>query len=161
MVMARQQEVPMRVPTRRRTEILIGMFLLACAGVSASMGQFTSTWREPTARANFEGRRVAAFFVSANANVRREVEMVMARELTTQGARGVPGYELLTLEAVRDTQKALAILNDANIDGVVLTRVVGLKESTSPRSIPPPDTTPQYASLAGYWELAWSAPTAE
>ena len=147
----------MPLPVSRQTAMFIGALALAGIAVWASPAQFASTWREPSARADFEGKKIAAFFLSSNQDMRQAAENAMARELTSAGARGLRGYELLTTEVAKDVEKALDALRNAGVEGVILTRI--LEPTVQPPTVLTPDTTPGYASLSAYWGSAWAAVT--
>jgi hypothetical protein len=124
--------------------------LAGCASTS-----FVSTWKEPIdGPFNFRGKRVAAVVVSADESVRRPAEDALAREISKRGAQGTPSYTLVKGEPPEDEASARKLLQDANIEGAVLMRVVSSDKETS-YSPGGWYGAPYYGSFYGYWGYGW------
>jgi hypothetical protein len=117
----------------------------ACASTT-----FNSTWKAPGAGPlNFKGKKVAALIVSKEEGVRYGAEDALAREITAQGAVGLPAYSLIPKELTQDKEKA-------GVAGVVAMRVVGKDQQLSSS----PSTYyggPYYATFwgGGYHGYGW------
>ena len=103
--------------------VLVGSALVVTACAST---QYNSTWKAPgAAPLSFKGRKVAALVISKEEDARYEAESALAREITARGAIGIPAFNLIPKEIVRDKEKAKEFLEKANVAGVVAMRVVG------------------------------------
>jgi hypothetical protein len=137
---------------RCRRELSIA---LAIAGLAAcSTTDFTSTWKDPSARpGELQGKKVAAFLLTSNEALRRSGEDALAQELTKRGLVAMPGYQLAPGADQSEplSKEALsAQLKQANFDGAVIMRVVDrrLESRYTPGSAP-------YGSMYGYWDYGW------
>jgi hypothetical protein len=124
----------------------------ACAATT-----FNSTWKAPGAGPlNFKGKKVAALIVSKEEGVRYGAEDALAREITAQGAVGLPAYSLIPKELTQDKEKAKAFLEKASVAGVVAMRVVGKDQqlSSSPATY---YGGPYYATFwgGGFYGYGW------
>jgi hypothetical protein len=134
--------------------------LLAIAALSAAAcatTTFQSSWRAPgSGPLNFKGKKVAALIVSKEEGVRYGAEDALAREITKQGAVGVPAYGQIPKELTQDKEKAKAFLEKAGVAGVVVMRVVGKDQeiSSTPANY---YAMPYYATFwgAGYYGYGW------
>jgi hypothetical protein len=125
---------------------------LALMGACAST-EFKSTWKDPAAsRVQLQGKRVATFAVTRDEAMRRAAEDAMAREIAKRGVIGVPGYSLPGGDQTRDKDQLRKQLRDANIDGVVVMRVVDRRQEVN--YVP---GGPGYGSFYGYWDYGWSS----
>ncbi len=135
--------------------------ILALSAVAAGLAgcastSFVSTWKEPIdGPFNFRGKRVAAVVVSASESVRRPAEDALAREISKRGAQGTPSYTIVKGEPPKDEAAARKLLQDADIEGAVLMRVVSSEKETSHS----PGTgwygAPYYGSFYRYWGYGW------
>lgn len=128
---------------------------LATAGCASAA--FVSTRAEPIVRpVNFRGKRVAAIVVSADENLRHTVEDALAREISKRGAQGTPSYRTVKGEPPEGEAAARKILEEADIEGAVLMRVVSSVEEN--RDSPGSDRYrgPRYRSFYRYWEWSWA-----
>ena len=117
---------------------------------------FHSTFKAPEATPlNFKGKKVAALIVSKEEGVRYGAEDALAREITAMGAVGLPAYNLIPKELVRDRDKAKEFLEKAGVAGVVAMRVVGKEQEVSSSAY---WGSPYYGSFwgAGYYSWGWS-----
>jgi hypothetical protein len=141
---------------RALVPFLCALSLGGCASTS-----FVSTWKEPVdGPFNFRGKRVAAIVVSADESVRRPAEDALAREISKRGAQGTPSYTILRgvpAEPPTDEAAARKILQDADIEGAVLMRVVSSDKETSysPGTAAAWYGGPHYRSFYGYWGWGW------
>jgi hypothetical protein len=115
---------------------------IACATTG-----FVSTWKAPDAQPlKPEGSKVAAVVMHENEAARRAAEDALAREISAQGAEGVPSYTLIPSSAVKNEEAAKAAFEKAGIAGVVVMRPVGTQQQIS-------STTTMYGGpyYAGFW----------
>jgi hypothetical protein len=128
-----------------RAGLLGATALLAVACASTT---FNSSWKAPGATPlNFKGKKVAALVISKEEGVRYGAEDALAREITAQGAVGMPAYGLIPRELTQDKEKAKAFLEKAGVAGVVAMRVVGKDQEISSS----PATYWGGASYATFW----------
>lgn len=126
-------------------------FLITLGSLACSTTEFKSTWRDPTARpVTLHGQRVAAFVVAPNESMRRSGEDILARELSSRGVQGVPGYQLTGGEPVRDSEVLRRKLEEAKVEGTVIMRVVDRRQEVN--YVP---GGPYYGSVYGYWDYGW------
>ena len=133
--------------------------LLSAAAVAAGCGggtAFRSTWVAPDAKpGSFQGKKVAAVYITTDEGLRRGVETTLAAELTKLGAIGVPAYSIIPVEENKDQAKVKARLAQAGAVGIVTMRLVGRDQemtSSSGGYYAPPS----YASAwSGYWGYGW------
>ena len=96
----------------------------------ASTG-FTSTWRNPEAvPLEAKGARVAALVMTKNEATRRAAEDALAREITAQGAQGVPMYSIADT-AGTDEAQTRAALEKQGFAAVVTMRPVGSQQQVT------------------------------
>jgi len=129
---------PSSILARTRLTVL-GLVIASCSSNTASIEQ---SWRAPEARRG-ELRNVVTVFVSRDGALRRNAEDKLAQRLARSGVRAAPAYRVLTTEELQDRPRAIARLRAANVDGVVVMRVVGKEQPTG--------------SLDVYSDLAWTA----
>jgi hypothetical protein len=128
------------------------LFAVACA-----MTTFNASWKAPGAGSlNFKGKKVAALVVSKEEGIRYGAEEALAREITAQGAVGLPAYGLIPKELTQDRDKAKEFLEKAGVVGVVAMRVVGKDKEvvSSPSAY---WGRPYYGSFwgGGYYGWGW------
>ncbi len=140
---------------RPRKAGLVAVVVLSAVACAATT--FNSTWKAPDARPlNFKGKKVAAMIVSKEEGVRYGAEDALAREITAQGAVGLPAYSLIPKELTQDKEKAKAFLEKAGVAGAVVMRVVGKDQQL--RSSPATYWGgPYYATFwgGGYYGWGW------
>ncbi|HEY7575215.1 MAG TPA: hypothetical protein VIB08_08640 [Thermoanaerobaculia bacterium] len=126
--------------------------LLACSSTT-----FDSTWRAPESRPlQLAGKKVVAIFVNKNMAMRRAAEDTMAREISSHGAQGVPGYSILPDDMIRDHEKVKVKLEGMGFAGVVVMRVAG--KETQVNYVPGTYYgSPYYRTWGGYWGYGWGA----
>jgi hypothetical protein len=136
------------------------LLLAICLAATAIAGtKYTSKWTAPgAAPLSFKGRKVAALIISKEEDARYEAESALAREITARGAVGIPAYNLIPKEIVRDKEKAKEFLEKANVAGVVAMRVVGQHEEVT-GSVGGYYAGPNYATFwgTGYYGWGWGA----
>ena len=142
----------------RSTKAGLAAVAALCAAACATT-TFQSSWRAPgSTPLNFKGKKVAALIVSKEEGVRYGAEDALAREITKQGAIGVPAYGQIPKELTQDKEKAKEFLDKAGVVGVVVMRVLGKDQeiSSSPASY---YAMPYYSSFwgGGYYGYGWGA----
>lgn len=139
-----------------RTALALSLFtLVGCASTT-----FTSTWKAPDAQpvGPLTGKKVIAFVLIRNAPAsRREAEDVLARQISLNGAEGVPGYTLVDESQAGNEAQARAAVEKSGAVGVVVMRPLALDASTTSA---PPYTgqlyRPYWGGYYGYgWDGAW------
>jgi hypothetical protein len=137
---------------------LVLAYIVLLALPAAVSGQtFTATWKNPAAGAStYAGKRVVGLIVSEDMALRQSTEEELARQLTARGVRGVPAYQAIPKEAIRDTDKAKAWFERTKTDGVVIMRLVDLTKETRP-TVVAWESNAYYGSLWGYYPYAWGA----
>ena len=137
-------KVLQRIDSRTVLGIVGAIAIGACATSSTTL---TSSWKNPEAKpADFQGRKVAAVYISPNESSRRAAEDKLAAEITRRGAVGVPVYTLLSTEELKNTDASKAKLTAAGITGVICMRVSDQKQEVT--------VTPGYWS-GGYYGGGW------
>jgi len=140
---------------RLRVVGLAAAAALGCAGCAST--PFVSSWRAPDAEPlQIEGARVAAVAMIDQVASRRAAEDAIARELTAQGAIGVPMYMIYTDQDPTDEPAARAALEREGYTGLVVFRPVGTEQEIV--------ATPAYFGPAysmywgGYYGYGWGMP---
>ncbi len=132
---------------------VLGAAVLALSACSSTT--FTSTWKAPgLATINPAGKTVAAVFVTRDEGKRRAAEDAMARDLTERGAHGVPAYTILPENVRADADKARALLREAGVNSVVISRVVGKDKELN---YTPGASPAYYGGFGPYWGHGWGA----
>jgi hypothetical protein len=137
-----------------------GVLLIAgCATTS-----FNSTWKAPDAQpvGSLTGQTVVAMVAAKNPSVRRAAEDALAQHITSNGAKGVPGYTLVDDSAVNDEARARAAIEKAGAAGVVVMRPVGSDKEIvgTPSMYAGPMYGPYWGGYYGYgWGGAWGGGT--
>ena len=131
-------------------------FFLTVSALIASTN-FLTTWKNPKAGLlDLDGRRFAAFVVTADETMRLGPEETLAAEMRRRGFDCVAGYTVLPGELARDEEKAKTFLENAGITGAIMLRV--LRNETEVRYTPATAyySTGYYPSFWGYWNYGWS-----
>src|SRR3954470_13723341 len=98
--------------------------LVAIAGPAGADTTLRSTWAADGPPRTFRGKKVVTLFVSPDEQERRGVEGLLADELTSRGAQGVPAVSLIPTEEIRDETKVRPRLAAAGVAGAVVFRLV-------------------------------------
>ncbi len=134
--------------------LVLGAAILALGACSSTT--FTSTWKAPDVPAlNPVGKTVAAVFVTRDEGKRRAAEDAMARDLTERGAHGVAAYTILPENVRADADKARALLKDAGVNAVVISRLVS--KDTQINYTPGTAFPTYYGGFGPYWGHGWGA----
>lgn len=137
--------------------IAITCAALAAWPVAGAEPTFTATWKNPAAgNVTYAGKRVVGLIVSDDMALRQSAEEALARELTAKGVRGVPAYQMIPKEEVRDKDRAKAWFERTTTAGVVIMRLVDVNKETRP-SVVAWQSAPYYGSLWGYYPYVWGA----
>lgn len=134
--------------------LVLAAAVLALGACSSTT--FTSTWKSPdVTTVNPVGKTVAAVFVTRDEGKRRAAEDAMARDLTERGAHGVAAYTILPENVRNDADKARALLKDAGVNAVVISRLVG--KDTQINYTPGTSFPTYYGGFGPYWGHGWGA----
>lgn len=141
--------------------IAIGSFLLLAACASSP---FVSSWRAPDAQPlHLAGSKVAAIVMTNLPASRRDAEDILAREITSVGAIGIPLYTVLP-NLDPDNELALRqALEKAGFAGAVVMRPVGseTKITTTPSMYGGPRYSGFWGGYYGYGSAAAWGPDIE
>jgi hypothetical protein len=134
---------------------LAAVVLAVAAFVGCATTGFSSTWRNPEAQPlRVEGSKVAALVMAKNEATRRASEDALAREITAQGAQGVPMY---SIAPVTDEAKTRAALEQQGFAAVVVMRPVGSQQRVT--ATPTMYAGPAYGGFwGGYYGYGWGSP---
>ena len=134
------------------TALALALFtLVGCATTT-----FTSTWKAPDAQpvGPLTGKKVIAFVLIRKAPAsRREAEDALARQISLNGAEGVPGYTLVDESQVGNEAQARAAVEKSGAVGVVVMRPLALDAST--KSIPAYTGATYGPYWGGYYGYGW------
>ena len=138
--------------TRRRSVAAWAPIVAVLVGaLGCATTEFKSTWRDPTAQPiTLRGQKVAAFMMSSNESTRRAGEDILAREISSRGVQGIPGYQLTGGQPPRDSELLRRQLEQAGIEGTVIMRVVDRRQEVN--YVP---GGPYYGTMYGYWDYGW------
>ncbi len=115
--------------------------------------ELVNSWRDPGFTDSLTSLVVVG--VSKQASVRRVFEDEFATQLRSQGVRAVPSYTLVAEDGPIDESRLRAAVESANADGVIITRLVSIKDRTTVTTaapMGPPIAAPYYY---GYYSGAW------
>ncbi len=139
----------------RRAFLLLALLLALPAGALAQT--FTATWKNPAAsNVVYAGKKIVGLIVSNDMPLRQSTEEALARELTARGVKGVPAYQMIPKEEVRDKDRAKAWFERTDTSAVVIMRLVDISKETRP-TVVAWESAPYYGSLWGYYPYAWGA----
>jgi hypothetical protein len=141
-----------------RSVICLACLALVAALPSTAASQtFTATWKNPAAgNISYAGRKIVGLIVSDDMPLRQSTEEALARELTARGVKGIPAYQMIPKEEVRDKDRAKAWFERTETAGVVIMRLVDMNKQTRP-TVVAWESAPYYGSLWGYYPYAWGA----
>lgn len=131
--------------------------LLAVAALSAcATTSYNSSWRAPDAQpvGPMTGETVVAMVMAKNPSSRRAAEDALAREISSQGAKGVAGYTIVDDAIVSDEAKARAAIEKSGAVGIVVMRPVSSDKEIV--STPTMYAGPMYGPYwGGYYGYGW------
>ena len=131
--------------------------LVATAATAGAGPAFVHTWVAPDAQpGTLQGKKVMAVFVSEEEALRRNVEDVLARELTKRGAQGTPAYSIVSRSDIRDTEKTKAKLAQSGAAGIVAMWIVGREQAASGSVADNYGRGTSGVMSSGDWTFAWS-----
>ena len=134
--------------------LFVVLFVLPGAGAGPT---FTATWKNPKAEiVGYAGKKVVGLIVSDDMALRQSTEEALGRALTARGVRGVPAYQMIPKEEVRDKDRAKAWFERTDTAGVVIMRLVDISKETRP-TVVAWQSQSYYGSLWGYYPYAWGA----
>lgn len=130
---------------RPATLFAAAIILGACASGPKPVGE----WREP----GFSGKvsNVLVIGVTSRSTRRRVFEDLFVRALAGHNVIATPSYELITSTQELSREAVLAAIEGRNIDGIIVTRMVGVKEEQVYKA--PPDYD-YYREFHGYYDHA-------
>jgi hypothetical protein len=110
--------------------------------------ELVNSWRDPAY--NQTVTSLVVMGVSKQASVRRVFEDEFAAQLRSRGIRAIPSYTLINEDGPLGEERLRATIESANTDGVIITRLVRVKDVT--RTTTGSTTAPYYY---GYYSRAW------
>lgn len=130
----------------RALVISVSVILLAACASAKPVGE----WRDES----FSGKlnNILVIGVTSQTTRRRGWENRFVEELAARGVNGVPSYTLLesSLELTRDIVERA--IEDQGLDGVLVTRLVGIREKETYRL---PANYDDDRGYIGYYDHAW------
>ena len=141
---------------QRIRTLIVAAAMLALSASCAS--PFVSTWKAPDALPlTVQGSKVAAVVMMQNEAARRAAEDVLAREISTRGANGVPMYQIFPDDRPANEAAARAALQKEGMDAVIVMRPVAVDKEI--------ESTPVTYSggyrgsyWGGYYGHGWASP---
>jgi hypothetical protein len=139
---------------------LVGLLQLCCAAAGCASAGFVSSSRNPDAQPlDLANAKVAAVVIMEDQSRRRSAENALAREISAQGAIGVPMYSIYTDSTPSNEAAARAALEAAQVEGVVAMRPVSV--DIDAEVTPVTYSEPMYREYWGsYYGTAWATPYA-
>ncbi len=142
----------------RISRVVAVALLVLGLGLGCASTHFVSTWTDPSLEGpvSLTGKRVAVFLLADEESTRRSVEDILAGEVTSHGAQGIPGFSLMSSEEAMDQEWAKQRLSAEGIEGAVIMRVIGRETET--RYVPGSTyyAPAHYSSMWGYWGPSWN-----
>jgi hypothetical protein len=141
----------------RGTRIIAVQLALVLAAGCAATG-FVSSSKSPTAQTlNLFDAKVAAVVIMDDQTSRRSAENVLAREISAQGAVGVPMYSIYAGSTPKDEPAVRAALERAQVKGLVVMRPVSIELDAIVTPVKSSEST--YREYWGsYYSTAWGTP---
>jgi hypothetical protein len=142
----------------RVSRIVAVALLVLGLGLGCASTHFVSTWTDPSLDGpiSLAGKKVATFLLSDEESTRRMVEEIMAGEVTSHGAEGIPGFSLMSSEEAMDQDWVKERLSAEGIEGAVIMRVTGRETETRYVAGSTYYAPAHYSSMWGYWGPSWS-----
>jgi hypothetical protein len=133
--------------------LIAGVTLLSACSTSS---EITATWQNPEASVtNFD--KVLVLGMSENLQARTAVETAMANRLQARGVNVVRAVDAFSPQVIKDAaedkQRALALLRENDIDGLLIVRLLDSKEE---EYWVPGSTYYQPMPYYGGWYPYWS-----
>jgi hypothetical protein len=142
----------MKLPTIAR--LVLATLALAALASCAGGTRLTSSWADPTAPSH-QFHKVAVLGLTPKSASRRMYEDDFVAELKTRGLSAVPSYTF-GFEGQIDKDAAAAKLQEAGVDGVIVTRLID-KETVQTYYPPTYSTMGVPPSYYGGWYGYYSA----
>jgi hypothetical protein len=116
---------------------LLGAASLALLLAGCATTTFTSIWKAPDAKPLQlqAGDKVVAMVVAESISLRRSGEANLADELDKRGLKGVPAYNLLSDDDIKDEAKAKAAIEASGAVAAIVLRPKGQEQKVT--STPP------------------------
>ena len=132
--------------TRNHPALALSLLLGACAPNT----EVVNSWKEPTMQPQ-KFKKVLAVFISKDVGMRRAAEDELAKKL----GNGVAAYTVIPDEALRDQDRARAMVLAQNFDGAVVMRPVAVDQETTYVPGSSYVVPSAYGSMWGYWGTGW------
>jgi hypothetical protein len=125
---------------------------------------FNTTWVEPNAQPITvqPGDKVLAMVISSNQATRRGAETALARELSNNGAEGIPAFQVIPDDAIQDQEKARPYIEKSGAQYAVIMRATGKDKevSSTPTMAYGPGWGGYGGFYGGFYGYGWGAPYA-
>jgi hypothetical protein len=138
---------------------LSATFVLAVvlAAIPAAKPTFTSTWKSPNAQSiALAGQKVVGLVISDDMDLRMSTEEALARHMTDKGVEGIAAFRLIPREEIRDPERVKAWFQKAGAAGVVIMRLVDLRNESAPSPFVWQSGAP-HNSLWNYYPYVWGS----
>ena len=136
--------------TLHRYILLIVAAIIAAAAGGCATTQLTSVYRDP-GLAQVPFHKVLVVFQSANAQLRRTLELRMAGQI----ANAVPAHAIFSDDEVRDVALVRARLKEQGFDSTVVMRLAGIERDVTYVPGQFYSVPPGWHSGWGYWGYGW------
>jgi len=127
-----------------RVALAIGLLTLAALEPGCASTEMTNTWVDPSVQ-GVPLSKVAVIALSKDPGLRRMAEDAAASQMAK--AQAVPSYQVLGDTDLRNRQAVQAKLLAAGFNGVLVMRLAGVTEQSSPVAAP-------YGTFGGYYDWA-------
>jgi hypothetical protein len=132
--------------TRTYSALALSLLLGACAPNT----EVVNSWKEPSMQPQ-KFKKVLAVFISKDVGTRRAAEDELAKKL----GNGIAAYTVIPDEALRDQERAKALVVAQDFDGAVVMRPVAVDQETTYVPGSSYVVPSAYGSMWGYWGTGW------
>ncbi len=142
----------MKISSRLTAALALSMML---ALGSCAQTKIKGIWKDPTYRGG-RVQKIMVLAVADNPNGRRIFENQFVAEFGRRGVEAIPSHRLLPGEEKLEKDAILAAVEEAGIDAVVVTRMVGMdikftQGTGGVYAVP----SPYYSSFYGYYSYSY------
>ena len=111
----------------RPLAVLLGILVLTACATTRPVGE----WRDQ----NYSGKvnNLLIIGITSRSTGRRVFEDLFVRSLAIVGVSAIPSYELITSSQNLSRETVVAAIEARNVDGVLVTRLIGVKEEEAYR----------------------------
>jgi len=123
----------------------------------AGSTELVSSWKNPDAvPAGMAGRKLAAFLIDPDVEMREGPEETLATEIRSRGVECLAGYIVVPEELIGDREKAKAFMKRMGITDAILMRVLRNEDQTTAVPGAVTYTATYYQGFWNYWDYGWT-----